>query len=211
MINLVVYNKDGGQVETLKVDEKVFGDFVNYPLLKQALVMYNANKRLGTASTKNRSQVEGSTRKLYRQKGTGNARVGNLRTAKRVGGGVTFEKLQRSFRQRMPRKQRLLAAGSAVLYKLLNDSVVLLDEFKIEKPKTSEVARILDNLKIDRSCLIMIGSPDQNLYKSARNIPDVSVMPLDQLNASDVCNHNKLLFTKDAFMSLLNKDRAVAG
>ena len=209
MLNLVVYNKDGGQVETLKVNEKVFGGFVNYPLLKQALVMYNANKRVGTAATKNRSLVEGSTRKLYRQKGTGNARVGNLRTAKRVGGGVTFEKIPRSFRQRMPRKQRLLAANSAVLQKLLNNNVVLLDELKIEKPKTSEVARILGSLKIDRSCLIMIGRPDQNVYKSARNIRKISVMPVGQLNACDVCNHNKLLFTKDAFMSLLNRNQVV--
>jgi len=208
MINLSVYNKDGEQVETLKVDEKAFGGYVHYPLLKQAIVMYSANKRIGTAATKNRSLVEGSTRKLYRQKGTGNARVGNLRTAKRVGGGVTFEKIERSFRQRMPKKQRVLASNCAVLYKLLNDSVVVLDELKIEKPKTSEVAHILENLKIDRSCLIMLGQSDENIYKSARNIPRVSVMPVGQLNACDVCNHNKLLFTKEAFMSLLKKEKA---
>jgi large subunit ribosomal protein L4 len=151
--------------------------------------------------------VEGSTRKLYKQKHTGNARVGQVRTAKRVGGGVTFEKKARDFSKRMPQKQRRLAAGSAVLEKLLNNNVLLLDELKMEKPKTSEFADVLDNLKINRSCLVMIAAPDVNVYKSARNIPKVSVMPVSQINAGDVCNHVKLLFTKEAFLNLLGRDK----
>jgi len=117
MVELAVYNGEGQQVESLKVDESVFGGSVRYALLKQAIVMYQANKRVGTAATKGRSMVAGSSKKLFRQKGTGRARVGNVRTGKRVGGGVTFAKVPRDFRQRMPKKQRRLARDSAVLAK----------------------------------------------------------------------------------------------
>jgi large subunit ribosomal protein L4 len=203
MISVAVYNREGKEVDTVKVDEAVLGGKVNYILLKQAIVMYHANKRVGTAATKNKSLVEGSTRKLYRQKGTGNARVGQVRTAKRVGGGVTFEKKPRDFSRKMPKKQRRLAAGSAVLEKLLNNNLLLLDDLKMEKPRTSEFADILNNLKINRSCLVMIVALDENICKSVRNIPKVSVMPVSQINAGDVCNHVKLLFTKEAFLTLL--------
>ena len=128
MIDLSVYDRDGQEVDSLKVDESVFGGLVRYPLLKQAIVMYHANKRVGTASTRSRGMVVGSSRKLFRQKGTGNARVGNSRTGKRVGGGVTFAKVARDFRKRMPKKQRRLATDSAILSKLLSDNVVVIDE-----------------------------------------------------------------------------------
>ena len=151
MIDLVVYNPDGKEVETLKVDESAFGGSIRYPLLKQAIVMYHANKRVGTAATKSRSMVSGSTKKLFRQKGTGNARVGNIRTGKRVGGGVTFAKSARDFGKKMPKKQRKLARNSAILAKLLKDSVVVVDGLTLDKPKTKDFAGILSNLKIERS------------------------------------------------------------
>ncbi|MHC4061902.1 MAG: 50S ribosomal protein L4 [Planctomycetota bacterium] len=169
MIDLVVYNRSGQEVEGLRVEEAVFGGFVRYPLLKQAIVMYQANKRAGTAATKGRSNVAGSTRKLFRQKGTGRARVGNVRTGKRVGGGAIFAKTARDFGKRMTRKQRRLATDSAILAKT-------------------------------------ISSVDAALYKSARNIPRVAVMPVDELNAGDICRHHKMLFTKKAFLSLLNRN-----
>ena len=208
MINLAVYNRDGEEVDSLKVDESAFGGSVRYPLLKQAIVMYHANKRVGTAATKGRSMVVGSTRKLFRQKGSGNARVGNIRTGKRVGGGVTFAKVVRDFGKRMPKKQRRLARDSAVLEKLLSNNVVVVDELSFEKPKTRDFISVLDNLKIlsKGSCLVTISSIDANLYKSARNIPRVAVMPVAELNAGDICGHSKILFTKEAFLSLLNKD-----
>jgi large subunit ribosomal protein L4 len=207
MISLAVYNREGKEVEKIKVDEMSLGGRVNYMLLKQAIVMYHANKRVGTAATKNKSLVEGSTRKLYAQKHTGNARAGQVRTAKRVGGGVTFEKIPRDFGKSMPKKQKRLAAKSAVLEKILNGNILLLDELKMEKPKTAEFARLLDNLKINRSCLVMVADPDANICKSARNIPKVSVMPVLQINAGDVCNRVKLLFTKDAFLTFLNRNK----
>lgn len=205
MMNVAVYNRDGKEVETLQVDEGILGGEVRSPLLKQAIVMYQANKRVGTAATKNRSQVEGSTRKLYRQKGTGNARAGTVRTPVRRGGGVTFAKMARDFSQRMPKKQRRLARDSAVLAKLQSGRLVVVDELAFSEPKTREFARILNNLKIQRSCLVTIPERDENLYKSARNVPKVDVMVVADLNAGDICNRQQMLFTKAAFLTLLNR------
>lgn len=207
MIDLSVYNRDGQEVDTLKVDESLLGSSVRYPLLKQAIVMYHANKRVGTAATKSRSMVAGSSIKLFRQKGTGRARAGNIRTGKRVGGGVIFAKVARDFGKRMPKRQRLLARNSAVLAKLLSKDIVVVDELKFEKPRTSDFASILGKLKIERSCLVTISNYDGNLYKSARNIPRVIVMPVAELNAGDICNHHKILFTKEAFLSFLKRDQ----
>src|SRR5210317_1597345 len=114
MIDLAVYNTDGQEVDSLKVDEAAFGGSVRHPLLKQAIVMYHANKRVGTAATNSRGMVAGSTRKIYRQKGTGNARMGTIRTPVRIGGGVAFAKKVRDFGKDMPKKQRRLACDSAL-------------------------------------------------------------------------------------------------
>jgi len=207
MVNLSVYNKAGEEVDVLKVDESVFGGSVRYSLLKQAIVMYHANKRVGTAATKSRGMVSGSGVKLFRQKGTGNARVGNRRTGKRVGGGVTFAKVARDFSKRMPKKQRRIARDSAILAKLLSENVVVIDELTFEAPRTKDFVELLGNLKIERSCLVTVNDYDNNLYKSARNVQRVDVMPVSLLNAGDICNHSKMLFTKEAFLSLLNKEQ----
>jgi large subunit ribosomal protein L4 len=164
MIDLAVYNTEGQEIDSLRVDEAAFGGSVRYPLLKQAVVMYHANKRVGTAATKGRSMVAGSGKKLFRQKGTGNARVGNVRTGKRTGGGVTFAKQVRDFGKCMPRKQRRLARDSAILAKLLGSNVVVVDE--------------------------------------------VAVVPVNQLNAGDICSHRKMLITKEALLSMLERDQA---
>ncbi len=208
MIELTVYNTSGQQVDTLRVDESVLGGCVRYALLKQAIVMYHANKRVGTVATKSRGLVAGSTRKLYRQKGTGNARAGSRRTGKRVGGGMTFAKDPRDFSQRMPRKQRLLARDSAVLAKLRGNNVVVVDGLAFEKPRTKDFAGILKNLKIERSCLVAISGYDENVYKSARNVRKVDVLPIADLNAGAIVNHKQLLFTKDALTSFLNRTAA---
>jgi len=207
MIDLAVYNKEGQEVESLRVDEAALGGSVRYPLLKQAIVMYHANKRVGTAANKGRSMVAGSGRKLFRQKGTGNARVGNIRTGKRVGGGVTFAKSPRDFGKRMPKKQKRLARNSAILAKLLSNNVVVVNELSFEKPRTRDFISILNNLNIERSCLVTIIAADANLYKSIQNVPRVAVMPVNDLNAGEICKYNKMMFTKEAFLSILNKDR----
>jgi len=207
MIDVAVYNREGKQIETLQVDEAVFGGTVRYPLLKQAIVMYHANQRVGTAATKNKSMVEGSTRKLYKQKGTGNARMGQIRTPVRRGGGVAFAKYARDFGKSMPKKQRRLACDSALLAKLQSGRVVVVDELSFAAPKTKEFARVLGNLNIDRSCVVTLGQPDMNVFKSARNLPKVDVMVVGDLNAGIVCNKQKVLFTKEAFVSLLNRNQ----
>ena len=207
MIDVAVYNREGKELESLQVDEGVFGGVVRHPLLKQAIVMYHANKRVGTAATKSRSMVKGSGCKLFRQKGTGNARVGNARTGKRVGGGVTFAKVARDFGKDMPKKQRRLACDSALLAKMQSGSVVVIDELSFDAPKTKEFSRVLDNLNIDRSCLVMLPEQDVNVYKSARNVYKVDVMKISDLNAGDICNKQKVLFTKDAFLALLDRKK----
>ena len=210
MIELSLYNSSGQQVDTLRVDESVLGGCVRYALLKQAIVMYHANKRVGTATTKSRGVVAGSTKKVYRQKGTGNARMGPRRAGgKRVGGGMTFAKKPRDFSQRMPKTQRKLARDSAVLAKLRSHSVVVVDGLPFEKPQTREFAGLLKNLKIDRSCLVAIRDYDENVHKSARNIQRVDVLPVADLNAAAIVNHKQILFTKDAIVSFL--DRSGAG
>jgi len=205
MIELTVFNTSGQQVGSVQVDEAVLGGCVRYALLKQALVMYHANKRVGTVTTKGRSIVAGSTHKLFRQKGTGNARVGNRRTGKRVGGGMTFAKGLRDFRQAMPHRQRMLARDSAVLAKLRSKEVVVVDGLSFEKPRTKDFVAVLKNLKIDRSCLVAVPEYDENIYKSVRNVRKVDVLPVADLNAADIINHRRMLFTKDALTSFLDR------
>jgi len=205
MIELTVYNTSGQQVDTIRVDESVLGGCIRYALLKQAIVMYHANKRVGTVKTRGRGVVAGSTRKIYRQKGTGYARAGTRRTGKRVGGGMTFAKEPRDFSQRMPRKQKRLARDSAVLAKLRGNKVVVVDGLAFEKPRTKDFANVLKNLKIDRSCVVAVSGYDENIRKSARNVQKVAVLPVADLNAGDILNHQQMLFTKDALMLFLDR------
>jgi len=207
MIDVKVYNREGKELESLQVDEALFGGEIRPALLKQAIVMYHANKRVGTAATKSRGMVAGSTRKIYRQKGTGNARMGTIRTPVRTGGGVAFAKVARDFGKDMPKKQRRMACDSALLAKMQSGSVLVVDELNFEAPKTKEFARILGNLKIDRSCLVTLPESDVNVYKSARNVYKVDVTKVSDLNAGDICNKQKVLFTKDAFLALLDKKK----
>jgi len=205
MIELTVYNTSGQQVDTIRVDESVLGGCIRYPLLKQAIVMYHANKRVGTVKTRGRGVVAGSTRKIYRQKGTGYARAGTRRTGKRVGGGMTFAKAPRDFSQRMPRKQRRLARDSAVLAKLRSNKVLVVDGLAFDKPRTKDFAGVLKNLKIARSCVVALSNYDGNIHKSARNIQKIAVLAVADLNAGDILNHQQMLFTKDALVSFMDR------
>ena len=205
MIELTVYNASGKQVDTIHVDESVLGGCIRYPLLKQAIVMYHANQRVGTVKTRGRGVVAGSTKKIYRQKGTGYARAGTRRTGKRVGGGMTFAKTPRDFSQRMPRKQRQLARDSAVLAKLRGNKVLVVDGLTFDKPRTKDFAGVLKNLKIDRSCVVATNGYNDSIHKSARNIQKVAVLPVADLNAADILNHQQMLFTKDALVTFMNR------
>ena len=203
MLEVPVYNTDGKKIDTLKVDEKVFGGAVNLPLLKQAIVAYHANRRQGTAQTKGRGDVAGSTRKLYNQKHTGNARRGNIRTNVMRGGGMAFAKRPRDFRKPFPRKMRRAALGSAILAKLLGQDLMVVDGLKVDRPRTKAMAGLMKNLKINRSCLLTLSQRDSNVYLSARNLPDLTVRIAGELNAFDVVTRQKMVVTSEAMKALL--------
>lgn len=206
VLKVPVYNTEGRKVETLEIDEGRFGTKVNTALLKQAIVAYHANKRRGTAATRGRSQKEGSTRKLYRQKGTGYARRGPIRTNIMRGGGAAFAKTPRSFRQDLPRKMRQKALDSAILAKILGRNLVVVEGLELTEPKTKFVAHALAKLDINRSCLVTLAHQDDRaLFKSARNIPDVTVRAAAELNAYDVATRQKMLVTRKAMDVLLRK------
>src|SRR3712207_312720 len=136
MIEVPVFNQSGQEIERLQVDENQLGGRVNKPLLKQAIVMYHANKRQGTVKTKGRGEVAGSTRKLYKQKGTGNARTGGIRNPIKVGGGHAKQKRPKEWRQSMPKKARRLARNSAILAKIQSQDIRVVDRITLEQPKT---------------------------------------------------------------------------
>lgn len=203
MLEVAVYNTSGEQIETLEVDEAIFGSTVNVSLVKQAVVAYHANRRQGTASTRSRGMVVGSTKKMYRQKGTGNARRGNRRTGILRGGGVTFAKLPRDFRKGLPRKMRKAALKSAILAKLLGEDLLVVDGLSMDSPRTAEMAKLLANLDIRRSCLLTLAQADQNVYLSSRNIPNLTVQVSGDLNAYDVAIRQKMLVTSQAMRVLM--------
>jgi len=208
MLEVPVYNTEGRQIDTMQVDEALFGGDVNVSLLKQALVTYHANRRQGTVGTKSRGMVEGSTRKLYKQKGTGNARRGPVRTPIMKGGGVAFAKKTRDFRKTFPKKMRQAAVDSALLAKMQDNSLMVVSGLKADAPKTKTMVSVLRNLKINRRCLLTLAAPDRNLYLSSRNIADLTVCPLAELNAWDILTRPKMLLTDDAMRAILASKEA---
>ncbi len=204
MIDVPVYNENGDQVETVALDEAAFGGEVRPALLKQAVVMYLANRRQGSATTRSRGMVIGSTRKLYRQKGTGRARMGSIRTVIRRGGGVAFAKRPQKHRKGMPKKMRRLACKNAILAKALSGDFLLLDALEFDEPKTKRFSEMLRALKADRGCVVALPQPDETILKSGRNIPKVDIMPVEHLNAYAVLRRKRLVMTKAAYDVLLH-------
>src|SRR5580765_3437721 len=153
MIEVPIFNQSGSKVSTMQVDEAKLGGEVRKNLLKQALVMYHANQRQGTVRTLARGEVAGSTRKMFRQKGTGNARTGGIRNPIKKGGGHAKQKRPKDWRQAMPQKARRLARNSAILLKLQANDVRVVDNLAVDAPKTKAVAQMYKALGIDRSCL----------------------------------------------------------
>ncbi|MCZ6493823.1 MAG: 50S ribosomal protein L4 [Planctomycetota bacterium] len=206
MIQLPIYDKNGKQVETLAIDEAMLGREVRPQLLKQAYVMFHANRRQGSARTRNRSLVEGSTRKLFRQKGTGNARMGPSRTNIRRGGGVAFakRKTHQEFRLRMPKKMRRLANRNALLAKILDDEVKCFVNLAFNAPKTRDLRAVLDAVGIDRTCLLALAGANRNAALSARNLPHVDTLRIEQLNAFELLNHRYLVVDKASLQAFLD-------
>jgi large subunit ribosomal protein L4 len=203
MIEVPIYNQAGKQIESISVDEAKFGGEVRKDLLKQALVYYHAAQRQGTVRTLARGEVEGSTRKIFRQKGTGNARMGSIRQPVRVGGGHAKQKRPKEWRVGLPKKQRRLATRNAILSKIQSNDLRILDSIKLDQPKTKFVAQMYKALGIDRSCLVAINGRDEALERSARNIDRTTLTTVEQLNAWDIMNNRTLLMTKEGFQALL--------
>jgi large subunit ribosomal protein L4 len=203
MIQVTVYNTDGRESGQIEVDEAWFGGKVRVEVLRLAVKRHEANQRQGTVATKGRGQVEGSTKKIFAQKHTGRARAGTIRSPKRRGGGVTFAKIPRDFSDQMPRKERRLALDSALLARLLDREIIVVDGLKLEQPKTKEVARTLKALGVERSCLLALPPNETVLYRSARNLPRVRVREVRNLNAYDVLWPSRVVFTRPAFEAML--------
>ena len=203
MIEIPVYNLDGKQAGTLGVNEAMLGGEVRPSLLKQAYVAMHANRRQGTAATKGRDQVEGSTRKLYKQKGTGRARRGPIRTNIMRGGGVAFRKAAKSWRQELPIKMRRLANRNALLSKMLDGEIKVINKFDFKAPRTRQFAAVLSALNIDRTCLLALDPADHNTRLSARNIGDITTIPMAQVNVFDLLNHRFLLVEQDVLKGYL--------
>ena len=204
MIEIPVHNLDGKQVDTLQLDEQTLGGEVRHALLKQAYVRLHANQRQGAVRTKNRSDTAYSTRKLYRQKGTGNARRGSAGTNIMKHGGMAFAKRPKSWRLGMPHKMRKLANRNALLAKAVDQEIKVVDKIDLDKPSTKQFTGILEKLKIDRTCLLAVSQTKSNEARSARNISSVSVTPVNNLNVFDLLNHRYLLVEKAALESWLS-------
>jgi len=185
-------------IEQIELDESVFGVPPNEAVVHQALVRQRANSRVGTANTKTRGEVAGSTRKLFRQKHTGFARAGSRRPPTRRGGGIAFGPHPRSYRQAMPKKMRRLALKCVLSAKLADDELKVIDSFGLEQPGTRRAVRILQALGIESSVLWVTGEPDMNVVKSARNLPKVKTLPANMLNIVDLLSHRTLLMSVEA-------------
>lgn len=206
MISLPIYDKTGKQIDTLSIDEQSLGGTVRFALLKQAYVITHGNQRQGSARTKSRGSVEGSTRKLYKQKGTGNARVGASRVPNRKGGGVTFAKTRtrEDFRASLSKTSRRLANRNALLAKLVDGEVKCFVDLNFAQPKTAEFAAVLQSVGVNRTCLVAVDPKNRNALKSARNIEGVDVCRIEQLNAFELLNHRYLVVDKSALQSFLD-------
>jgi len=202
MIEVPLLDNNGDETATVMVDEQRLGGTVRRKLLKEAVMMYEANRRQGTAKTRTRSEVQGSTRKLYRQKGTGNARMGSNRSPVRRGGGVAFGPRPRDYGWKMPKKQRQLATRSALLAKIRDGEVKAVDAFVVDEIKTKHVAEFLASLKLDGSCLLVSAEYNRKLLLSARNLPKVGVAVADGLNAYEILKHQWVVIEKQALEQL---------
>jgi len=219
MLNVPVVNTNGEKIGEESIDPALLGSEVNKQLLHDVVLMYQANRRVGTVNTRGRADVAGSGKKLFRQKGTGNARAGSKRTNKRVGGGVAFARRNRDYSYALPKKAVRIATRMAVLSKIVDRQIVIVDGLTVDKPQTRLVAAALANIqRPDRdeagsgskaevaksrlsTATLLFGLPehDPNLFKSARNIDGVLVAPVGDFNALDILRQRYLVLTREAF------------
>jgi large subunit ribosomal protein L4 len=197
----------GETVGEIDLQDDIFAAPVNKPLMHQALVRQQANARLGTHNTKTRGEVRGSTRKIYRQKGTGRARHGSMKVNLWPGGGVVHGPKPRSYRKKMPRKMRRAAYRSALSIKAQDGQVVVLDALEMDTPKTRDMVEMLQRLGLQGSVLIMLPDRNENVERSARNLPDVKTLRASYLNIRDLLGYDTLVLPQrslDVIASILS-------
>ncbi len=193
-----VYNIKGQKVGDIELKDEIFAVDVNKVAMHTAVVNTLANARQGTQSTKTKSEVRGGGRKPWKQKGTGRARQGSIRSAQWVGGGIVLGPKPRSYSYSIPKKVKRLALKSALSTKLLENDILVLDDLKLAAIKTKEFANVLSNLKIDDSVLVVLPGLDETIVKSARNIENVKTATFNTINTYDVLRYKKFIVTKDA-------------
>jgi len=209
-ITLPIYNTEGKEIDSIKLDKAVFDGTINTHAIYQAINAYRANQRKGLASTKTRGEVSGGGKKPWRQKGTGRARVGSIRSPLWRHGGVIFGPHPRSFYYKLPQKIKNLALKSTLNAKVKGNNIIVLDGIKLEKPKTKEVSKIISNLKINpvrntNKLLLLLDKIDGNLKVAAGNINFLNVSLVRDTHAYEVISHQKLIITKEAVSELTNR------
>ncbi|MEH7383187.1 50S ribosomal protein L4 [Bacillus sp. JJ1533] len=198
MPKVSLYNQTGSAVGEIELNDSVFGVEPNQQVLFDAVIMQRASLRQGTHKTKIRSEVAGGGRKPWRQKGTGRARQGSIRSPQWRGGGTVFGPTPRSYSYKLPKKVRRLAIKSALSTKVLEENILVLDNLVLEAPKTKDMVAVLKGLNVDRKALIVTADVNEAVELSARNIPGVTVVAANGVSVLDVLNHDKLVITKAA-------------
>jgi len=206
MASLTIFDRQGKEVGKYEIEPTELAPKINKQLLHDVVVMYQANQRLGTSATKSRAEVAGSTKKMYRQKGTGNARAGSRRSGVRRGGGHIFAKRPREYSYRLPRKAIQLATRMAIASKIRDDEMVVVDDLSFDAPATKDMAAVLKALGLQGvSTLIATADHDVNVYKSARNIHRVEISPVSDLNALNVLKPHRMLVTRQALDAIKSR------
>ncbi|MDG5473760.1 50S ribosomal protein L4 [Jeotgalibacillus sp. ET6] len=198
MPKVSLYKQDGSTAGEFELNESIFGIEPNNSVMFEAVVMQRASLRQGSHKVKNRSAVRGGGRKPWRQKGTGRARQGSIRSPQWRGGGVVFGPTPRSYSYKLPKKVRRLAIKSALSSKVVEENFLVLEALSFDTPKTKEFASVLKNLSVDKKVLVVTDGLDENVSLAGRNIPGVTIVSANGISVLDVLGHDKLIMTKDA-------------
>lgn len=198
MANVSLFKQDGTKNGDVELNADIFGIEPNNDVVFEAVVMQRASMRQGTHAVKNRSAVRGGGRKPWRQKGTGRARQGSIRSPQWRGGGIVFGPTPRSYAYNIPKKMRRLALKSVLSQKVLDESLVVVDEFKFETPKTKDFAQSLGNLNVDKKALLVLEEDNESAVLAARNLSNVKIVEPEGINVLDIMNSDKLVITQKA-------------
>lgn len=198
MTKVTLFKQDGTTNGEIELNSEIFGIEPNENVVFDAVIMQRASLRQGTHAVKNRSAVSGGGRKPWRQKGTGRARQGSIRSPQWRGGGIVFGPTPRSYSYKLPKKVRRLAIKSVLSQKVLDNKFVVVEALQFDAPKTKEFAQVLSNLNVDTKVLVVVESSNDFALLAARNIPNVTIVDETDVTVLDVVNNDKLLFTKAA-------------